>query len=145
MNGQLKQTVTKVSRNRRFRYIFFGLVVLTLLLGVAMVPIEVREGRGGNITNWQDGIWWAATTVTGGAFGDYFPVTNTGRIIGIILEILGAVLFGSIIAIVSVELLRYQEDYYMRRVFGRIDLLEIELKEMRKYLDFLVKEKTGKK
>ena len=139
MNGEVVAVVGKVTRNRRFRYLMAGLVILAFALGIAVVPVEVRSGRGGNIETVEDGIWWAVTTMTGVGYGDKYPVTSTGRLIGIVVEVFGVLLFGSVVAIVSVELLRYQEDYYVRRMFKRMDEVEVKIDELKKHLDFLVK------
>lgn len=145
MNGQVGKVFEKVTHNRRFRFLMAGLIILVLVLGLAVVPIEVRSGRGGNFRTAEDGVWWAVTTMTGVGYGDLYPVTTAGRAIGVIVEVFGVLLFGSIVAIVSVELLRYQEDYYVRRMFKRTDELEMKLDEMKKQLDFLIKDKTSKK
>ena len=48
-------------------------------------------------------------------------------------------LFGSIMAFVSVELLRYQEDFNMKRLLERLDEQDKKMDEIKKHLDFLVK------
>jgi len=62
-----------------------------------------------------------------------------GRVVTLILETVGVVLFGSIVAMVAVELLRYQEDYYARRMFDRLSEVEGKVDEVRKHVDYLVK------
>ena len=47
----------------------------------------------------MDAIWWAFTTVTTVGYGDIVPVTLGGRILGIILMVIGTVLFASYIAL----------------------------------------------
>lgn len=144
MNTEITNVVSKVTRNRRFRWLMAGLVILVFALGAAVVPVELRGGRGGNIRTMEDGVWWAVTTMTGVGYGDLYPVTSAGRLIGVLVEVFGVILFGSVVAVVSVELLRYQEDYYVRRMFKRMDDLEMKLNEMKKQLDFLVKDKSSK-
>lgn len=141
MNNQLSNVAVKVSKNKRFRNIMAGLLILAVGIGLAIVPAE-SSSPFTRIRTMQDGLWWAVTTITGVGYGDLYPVTGLGRILGSILEIFGVVLFGSIVAIVSVELLRYQEDYYVRRMFKRLDEVEIKIDEMKKHLDFLVKKNT---
>jgi len=66
-------------------------------------------------------------------------VTAFGRIIAVFLEVFGVVLFGSVMAFVSVELLRYQEDFNMKRLLDRMDEQDRKMEEVRKHLDYLVK------
>ncbi len=139
MDKELKRVSRNLWHSSRLRWLIGLLIVLSLVLGMAIVPVESRSGRGGNILTVEDGLWWVITTITGVGYGDRYPVTTTGRAVGVILETVGVVLFGSIIAYVSVALLRYQEDYYIRRMMERFDLLEQRIEELKKHIDFLVK------
>jgi voltage-gated potassium channel len=86
-----------------------------------------------------DGLWFAITTVTGVGYGDMVPVTTLGRLVAVMLQVFGVVLFGAVMAFVSVELLRYQEDFNMQRLLKRIDDQDRKVDEIKKHLDFLVK------
>lgn len=77
--------------------------------------------------------------VTGVGYGDMYPVTLLGRLMAVLLEVGGVLLFGSLIAFVSVEILRYQEDFNMRRLLERQDELNMKLDELKKHLDYLVR------
>jgi voltage-gated potassium channel len=69
------------------------LVILVLQFGsYFIVGIEERSAAA-NITTPIDAIWWAFVTITTVGFGDRFPVTNSGRIIGTLVIITGVILF----------------------------------------------------
>lgn len=137
-NGQIRETVVKLTHSARFRKIVFLLVVVIVILGLVLAPIEVGA-VGAKIKNEGDGLWFAITTVTGVGYGDMVPVTVLGRIVASVLEVFGVVLFGSVMAFVSVELLRYQEDFNMRRILERIDEQSKQIEELKKEIGFLVK------
>jgi len=122
-----------------------ALIFMTIFLGMLIVPVEVRYGREGNITNMEDGLWWAITTVTGVGYGDLYPVTTAGRVIGVVLQTFGVVMFGAIIAVVSISILRYQEDFYIRRLMERLDISDGKIDELKKHIDFLVRKEVEKK
>ncbi len=50
--------------------------------------------------NFADALWWGFVTCTTVGYGDYYPVTTGGRIIGIILMLVGISAFGFITAAV---------------------------------------------
>lgn len=69
------------------------LVILVLQFGsYFIVGIEERSAAA-NIRTPLDAIWWAFVTITTVGFGDRFPVTNSGRIIGTLVIITGVILF----------------------------------------------------
>lgn len=140
-NGSIGQILKTVTRSKRLRSLISILLFLGIVLGLGIVPVESRAGVLANIKDVEDGIWWAITTITGVGLGDVYPVTTLGRVFGVILEVFGVVLFGSVVALVAISLLRYQEDYYVRRITARIDGLEDKIDELKKHIGFLVKDK----
>ena len=49
-----------------------------------------------NITSPSDALWWVYVTITTVGYGDRFPVTNWGRIVGVIVMTAGVGLFGTL-------------------------------------------------
>jgi voltage-gated potassium channel len=137
-NNQVKQVAIKLSHSSRFKKILMALVVAVTILGLIIAPIE-KNAVGAKIITEGDGLWFAITTVTGVGYGDMVPVTGLGRIVSVFLEVFGVVLFGSVMAFVSLELLRYQEDFNTKRIMSRLDEQSMLIQEMKKKLDFLVK------
>lgn len=118
---------------------FLALVVLSLLLGVWIVPVEF----GHKINNLNDGLWWAVTTVTGVGYGDLVPVTGLGRIIGAVLMTVGLVLFSFVVALLSSRFMRAEERYHRLRQEKILDSLNNKLYRLEKKLDYLIKEKKS--
>jgi voltage-gated potassium channel len=137
-NGQIRDAAIKLTHSSRFRKIVFALILAVIFLGLA-IPFFERGAEGARIDNEWKGIYFAGMTVTGSGYGDMVPVTTAGRVIAIMLEVFGVVLFGSVMAFVSVELLRYQEDFNMRRILERIDEQSKQIEELKKEIGFLVK------
>lgn len=137
-NGQVRQIARKLSHSGRFRKVIMALSGAVLVLGLLMSPIE-HGAAGARIQNEGDGLWFAITTVTGVGYGDMYPVTAGGRIVAALLQVFGVVLFGAVMAFVSVELLRYQEDFNMKRILERLDEQDERLEELKKEIGYLVK------
>jgi len=49
-----------------------------------------------NITNASDALWWDFVTITTVGYGDRYPTTNAGRIVGVFVMIAGVGLFGTL-------------------------------------------------
>jgi voltage-gated potassium channel len=74
-----------------FTTIFLVLVVLELS---GMLILDAESGiEGANIRTPSDALWWGYVTITTVGYGDRFPVTFPGRIIGIFLLTAGVALF----------------------------------------------------
>ena len=75
-------------------YVIVFMVILVLEIGgVAMVYVEAPDPQA-NINTASDAVWWAFVTITTVGYGDQYPVTNIGRLIGMFVMTLGVGLFG---------------------------------------------------
>ena len=72
------------------------LALLLLEFGSALIlAIEIRAPDG-NITNASDALWYTYVTVTTVGYGDRYPVTNAGRLVGVLIMTVGVGLFGTL-------------------------------------------------
>jgi voltage-gated potassium channel Kch len=121
---------------------FLMLFLVACFLGVLVVPFEIGAPKA-RITNIGEGLWWAVITITGVGYGDFFPVTPSGRIIGVILAISGVVMLGLMIGIIGITMTRRQEEYLWVRLFRRLAEIEERLIEVERRTGFVVKHVTG--
>ena len=63
--------------------------------------LEFENEVNSNIKTAEDAIWWSYVTITTVGYGDKFPITTEGRIIGAILMTTGVGIFGTFTALVS--------------------------------------------
>lgn len=82
-------------------YIVLLLVVLVLEFASIGVLYAERGAEGANIETASDALWWGYVTITTVGYGDAFPVTNEGRIVGVFLLTIGVGLFGTFTAFVA--------------------------------------------
>jgi voltage-gated potassium channel len=74
----------------RLRGVRFAAMISILVVfagGVAFALVE--NGHHSSPISIWDGIWWAVVTVTTVGYGDYYPVTVLGRLIGISVMLSG--------------------------------------------------------
>ena len=127
-------------RTKRLQTALILLILLTVAIGVIITPLEKKFGRLTTFQTTGDGMWWAVTTVTSVGYGDYYPVTVPGRILGGILSILGVTMFGIVIALVTIELFRGEQLFYWKRTVERFDRIEELLKKMERKQGYDLKE-----
>lgn len=67
--------------------IFIISIQCLLISGVIFYALE--NGVNSNVNSIFDGIWWAVVTLTTIGYGDVYPITFGGRILAIILALIG--------------------------------------------------------
>ena len=70
------------------------LVLLVLEVGSMLVVIAEQSAPGANIRTGGDALWWAVVTIATVGYGDRYPVTAAGRLIGVVMIVVGVGLFG---------------------------------------------------
>jgi voltage-gated potassium channel len=74
--------------------------MLSALAALAMLDAE-RDNPEANITSYSDALWWAGTTITTVGYGDRYPTTSGGRVVGFAVMLGGIALLGVLTAAVA--------------------------------------------
>jgi voltage-gated potassium channel len=125
-----RATVRQVIRDRASSTLLatFLLVIVVLeFAGSVMVSVEA-DSPTANIQTASDGLWWAYVTITTVGYGDRYPTTGQGRIVGVILMGIGVALFGVFTSYLSREFLKTNSDTQ------RIEELAADLAEIKRLL-----------
>ncbi len=77
------------------------LVVVTLG-SIAIVLVEAPM-ENANIKTGEDAVWWSIVTVATVGYGDRFPVTSMGRLIGTTMIVMGVSLFSVFTSYVATQ------------------------------------------
>jgi voltage-gated potassium channel Kch len=72
---------------------FFAIV--TLEFGCMFVLGVEQNAPGANILTGPEALWWGIVTITTVGYGDYYPVTNPGRVVGSVTMLIGIALIGT--------------------------------------------------
>ncbi|QXT63481.1 potassium channel family protein [Tessaracoccus palaemonis] len=83
-------------RGRVVAYAMSATILIGLIASLAVLDAE--RSSTGPITTFGDALWWAMVTVTTVGYGDYYPVTPTGRAVAAGLMIGGIALIGVVTA-----------------------------------------------
>ena len=107
-----------------------GAVSLTLmaflLVTFSSVSILVFEREdGANIKSAEDAIWWSVATITTVGYGDKYPVTTEGRVIGMVLMVCGVGMYAGLSGLVASLFLGGQ-----RRKSSELDQILVRLEQI---------------
>ena len=86
---RLAQIVRRVFTFEGVRYAALLALMTAVGGGTAFASVEKEPSA------W-DGIWWAATTMTTVGYGDVIPQTDTGRVLGLVVMVVG-IGFGTLV------------------------------------------------
>ncbi len=70
------------------------LTIIVLQFGSMFVLGAEAQAENANIRTASDALWWSYVTVTTVGYGDRFPVTTSGRLVGVAMLTIGVGLFG---------------------------------------------------
>lgn len=112
--------------------------VLLVIIGVATVAAIVaailQQIVDPGIGSLGDALWWAVATVTTTGYGDVVPTNSAGRIVGVVLMLVGISLIPTITSlVVTVFVAQRQRETteadqrHREEVIRRLDLLEQRL------------------
>jgi voltage-gated potassium channel len=85
-------------------------VVATIFLGAWLVLLFEEKAKASNIHDYPDALWWAIVTVTTVGYGDRYPVTEGGRIVAVVLMLVGIGLIGVLTATVASVFIKEHTD-----------------------------------
>ena len=83
-------SITEVLR-RKYREMLVSIFLVSLMLVVSSLLIFYAEhdAQPDKFTNAFSGLWWAVATLTTVGYGDIYPITTAGRILGAVIALTG--------------------------------------------------------
>jgi voltage-gated potassium channel len=75
-------------------YIIVVASLAVLVIGSCAIAYVEPSAEGSNIKTGGDAFWWAFVTITTVGYGDRFPVTEGGRLVGMVTMAVGIGIFG---------------------------------------------------
>lgn len=95
----------KKHRAESVLFIVVFCVMLVIEGGAFLVLTVERSAPDANIHSASEAMWWVYVTITTVGYGDHYPVTNAGRMVGIMVMTMGVGLFGTLAGYIANKLL----------------------------------------
>lgn len=89
--------------------VFFLIIVVIEFGAMAVLRVEASDPSA-IITTSSDAIWWAFVSITTVGYGDMYPVTNAGRMVGGVVLTVGVGLFGVVTGYLANIFLKPSDD-----------------------------------
>lgn len=112
-----------------------ALISLLLLVFSSIAILQFENIPEANIHGAGDALWWAFVTMTTVGYGDRFPVTVEGRIIGGLLMTAGVGLLGTLSGFVAAWFLTPNRE----KQGSELEHLRMEIRQLRE----LIEQKSG--
>jgi len=105
-------------------------VIVVVSLGSILIVLIEAPVEGANIKTGSDAVWWSIVTVSTVGYGDRFPVTDTGRLIGTLMIVMGVSLFSVLTSYIATQFMA------RRKAHGpsETELLRREVEQLRSLL-----------
>lgn len=109
----------------KFHYVLL-VAAATVALGTAGIYV-VEHGANPGIRTLDDALWWAVVTATTVGYGDVSPVTGEGRVIAVLLMLMGIGVIGIFTASLAGWLFERGDDERQTEVQARLSAIEAKL------------------
>ena len=98
-----KKFIKDVLENRGQYAVFITILLAIIVLTVASVFVLQFESASpdGKILSGRDAFWYAMVTITTVGYGDYYPVTQGGRITAMFIMLAGVGIIGALASILA--------------------------------------------
>ena len=124
--GRALQAERRLTTASMFRFVSVATVFLVFTAGAAEATVD-----GGDFKTWWDGVWWAVVTVTTVGYGDVYPHTVGGRVIAMLLMLVGIGFISVLTATVASFFVKADRDDGQREVAETLARIEAELAELK--------------
>jgi voltage-gated potassium channel len=113
------------------------LLTMMVMISSSLLILHFETAERSNIKSGYDAIWWTLTTMTTVGYGDHFPVTIKGRMIGGLVMVGGIALYATLTAFISAKIMEiYQahERDEVDAIYEEVRSLRVEMRELREAL-----------
>jgi voltage-gated potassium channel len=120
------QAERRLTSTNAFRFSALATVFLVVVAGALQDLVDQHD-----FDSFWEGVWWAAATVTTVGYGDVFPTTVAGRIIGIALMLVGIGFLAVLTATIASAFVKSDRQDESGAILEALQRVEAELAELK--------------
>lgn len=98
--------------------------MLVVTFGSIMIVLVEKGAPSGNILTGDDAVWWSIVTIATVGYGDRFPTTPPGRLIGTAMIVVGVSLFSVLTSFIATNFVARRQS---AERFADLDTLQADL------------------
>ena len=122
---------TVIQRRAESAAMSAALATILLMVFASVAILHFESEPESNIKTAEDAVWWSIATVTTVGYGDHYPVTWEGRMVAVVLMLLGMCLVGVLSGVFA--------SWFMAPMAaenrGEIEQLHVEIAALRKAIE----------
>jgi len=122
---------TVIQRRAESAAMSAALATILLMVFASVAILHFESEPESNIKTAEDAVWWSIATVTTVGYGDHYPVTWEGRMIAVVLMLLGMCLVG----VLSGLFASWFTAPIAAENRGEIEQLQVEIAALRKAIE----------
>lgn len=120
---------------RLLQFATLAAILIVITSGLTMYEIE-HHAPNPNIKSISDALWWAVVSITTVGYGDVYPTTGAGRILGSFVLISGVAIVGIVTASIAATFVRSDEaeleEADMKALLKRLNRIEKKIDDLEK-------------
>jgi len=124
--GTAYRTVNRLLDRKGLQW-FLVLAVSVIGLGAVLVMFAERNSTESQIAHIGDALWWSIVTSTTVGYGDIAPVTPAGRVVAVLLMLLGISTVSVVTANIAAVLVDEETESDLAKLEAKIDRLTAAL------------------
>jgi voltage-gated potassium channel len=104
LRGNARRELVRDMIDNRGQYAtFITILAAGTVISVSSILVLQFEGRSpdANIVTGGDALWWGLVTITTVGYGDFYPVTGLGRMVGVLVMFSGVGIIGALASILA--------------------------------------------
>lgn len=125
--------ITEVLKSKKMQLVSSAFIILVLMLASSLCMYSVENAAQPEVfSNAFSGIWWSVSTLLTIGYGDIYPITPLGQVLGIIISFLGVGMVAIPTGIISAGFVDQYSRIKKLSEYGRendVNFIKIELDE----------------